>query len=84
MYTYPVAASRGGMGVFFPQLGALPPPPLAPRQKKKMAKISHFRQFFLFLPPRYPHKNFSGAATALTGTLTLNTYIYTLSLMGNY
>ena len=43
----PVAASRGGWGI--PPVGGSAPPP---RQKKKMAKISHFRQFFGFLPPQ--------------------------------
>ena len=50
---------KGGMGV------------LAPRQKKKIAKISHFRQIFGFLPPQNrilpprcpPQKKNSGAAT---------------------
>ena len=45
-----VAASRGGMGHLLPQSEALPP--LAPSQKKKMAKISHFQQKIGFLPPQ--------------------------------
>ena len=54
---------KGGMGENAPQSEALPP--LAPSQKKKMAKISHFLQIFGFLPPqnrilppRCPHKKF--------------------------
>ena len=63
-----MAASKGGHGGHIPQLEALPPlaPPPPPRQKKKMARISHFRQIFGFLPPQNrilpprcpPHKKF--------------------------
>ena len=36
-----------------------PPPPLAPPVRRKMAKISHFRQIFGFPPPHAPSlKNF--------------------------
>ena len=64
-----VAASKGGMGVIFPQLAL---PPLAPQSEEKLAKISHFLQISCdFCPLRIafcllnaPHNKISGAATA--------------------
>ena len=52
---YAVVASRGTWGHFPPQLEALPPPPLAPNQKKKMVKISHFWQIFWIFAPSETH-----------------------------
>ena len=44
---------KGGMGKFSPQLEALPSPTCPPPvRRKQMAKISHFRQIFRFLPPQ--------------------------------
>ena len=61
------------MGGKFPPSRRLCPRTCPPSQKKKMAKISHFRQIFdfcplriAFCPPRCPpHKKISGAATAV-------------------
>ena len=60
---HPVVASRG-------HGGHLPLPLAPPVRRKKMAKISHFRQNFGFLPPHKctfplyaPHKKIPGATT---------------------
>ena len=65
-------STKGGMGegAFAPRGGSAPPP----QSEGKMAKNSHFRQIFGFLPPQThifspsmpppPHKQISGAATA--------------------
>ena len=62
---------QGGHGAFDPPVGGSAPPPL--HLEKKIAKISHFWHFFLFLPLRIafcpldaPHKKISGAATELS------------------
>ena len=67
---YPVAASRGAWGRKCPPVGGSAPH-LPPKLKKKMVKISHFRQIFGYLPPQNcilppgcPPQKISGAATS--------------------
>ena len=64
LYTTSGGIKGGGHGGKCPQSEALPPN-LPPRQEKKMAKISHFRQIFgfcslriAFCPLDAPHKKF--------------------------
>ena len=83
-FIYTVAASSWA---FAPQSEALPPHLPPPRQKKKMAKISHSRQFFVFLPPQnciFPprcpptkKKKKSGAATVYLLFVPRQAYVNT-------
>ena len=69
------------MGANFPPVGGSSP--TCPQLEEKMAKISHFRQIFGFLPPqnrilppRYPpqKKKISGAATGIRSIHVFRTF----------